>query len=124
MNPSLLNTLSDFSWGAHSLAIGFTGVACLRLSKRGADRMFAVAAWLALAGVLLMCLPWMLSWVISYLGVSPMWWRYTIYVTNVASILLFGHFLLFAIAAFRTANRLPVRVRMEQVSREQELPSE
>jgi hypothetical protein len=124
MNPWLLNILSNFSWGAHSIALGLTGVACLRLSKRGADWTFAVAAWLAFAGTLLMCLPWMLSWVLSYLRISPRWWRYTVYISILASILLFGHFLLFAIAAFRTANRLPTRVRTEQVSREQELPSE
>ena len=124
MSPWLLNFLADFSWGAHSIALGLTGAACLRLSKRGADRMFAAAAWLAFAGILLMCLPWMLSWVLAYLAVSPYWWRYTAHISNLASILLFGHFLLFAIAAFRTAQRLPARARTERVTPEQELPAE
>jgi hypothetical protein len=124
MSPSLLHFLADFSWGAHCIALGLTGVACLRLSKRGADRMFAAAAWLAFAGLLLMCLPWMFYWVLAFFAVSPAWWGYTVHISNLAAMLLFGHFLVFAIAAFRTARRLPAQVRVEQVTPEHELPAE
>ena len=124
MSQSLLIFLADFSWGAHCIALGLTGVACLRLSKRGADKLFAAAAWLIFAATLLLCLPWMLSWVLAYLAVSPYWWGYTVHLSNLATILLFGHFLMFAIAAFRTAQRLPARVRAEPVAPEQELPAE
>jgi hypothetical protein len=124
MNSSLLIFLSNFSWGAHCIALGLTGVACLRLSKRGADGMFAAAAWLALAGTLLICLPWMLSWVLFFLSVSPSWWGSTVHISNLSTMLLFGHFVLFAIAAFRTARQLPARVPSGQLPPRHELPAD
>ena len=124
MSPWLLNFLSDFSNFVHGIAIGVTGVACLRLSKRGASRAFGAAAWLALAGFFLLYLPWLLSWVLSYLSISPSWWLYMNHLTNLAVTLLFGHYLLFAVAAFHTAQRLPARARTERVTPVQQLPAE
>jgi hypothetical protein len=109
MNMSFLDLLGNFSWGAHCIALGLGGVACLRLWKRGADKAFAVSAWLAIAGVALLCLPWMAGWVMAYLRVAPPWWTLTIHTMNISAILLFGHFLLCAVGAFRTARRLPAR---------------
>jgi len=108
---SFLDILGNFSWGAHCLALGLGGVACLRLWKRGADKAFAVSAWLALAGVAVLSLPWMAGWVMAYIQMPLPWWILSRHSTNISAILLFGHFVLCAAGALRTASRLPVRPR-------------
>jgi hypothetical protein len=111
MSVSFVYLLGNFAWGAHCIALALGGVACLRLWKRGADKTFAVSAWLALVGVALLCLPWMAGWVMAYLQIAPAWWMLTSHAATISAILLFGHFLLCAVGAFRTANRLPSRPR-------------
>ena len=120
----ILDFLSEFAWCIHCIALTLTAIACLRLSKRGASRALGPAAWLALAGTVLICLPWLLSWVLTYLAVSPAWWGYTRYISDLAAILLFCHLVLFAVAAFRTAQRLPAPIRAVEETAEQEVPAD
>ena len=112
MSLSLFELLENFAWGVHCLALGIGAAACLRLWKRGGDKAFAAAAWMAFPGIALLSLPWLLGWSMAFLPLPTLWWEWAFSdsAANAGSILLFGHFLLFAAGAFRMAGRLPARI--------------
>lgn len=107
MSLSLFELLENFAWGAHCIALGVSAAACLRLWKRGADKAFAAAAWMAFPGIALLSLPWLLGWAQAFLPLPIPSWLHFDSAVNAGSILLFGHCVLFAAGAFRMAGRRP-----------------
>ncbi|MEK7949006.1 hypothetical protein [Luteolibacter soli] len=109
---SLLYQLSDLAWYVFYFAWAIVAIACFRLSKRGADKTFAISAWLAIAGVALTGFPWMIGWATAYLPGRPDWiGNVCFYLAKAANIAYFGHLVAFAVAAFHTATRLPAQPR-------------
>ena len=102
--------LHELPWHLFYLALGVTGLACFRLSKRGADQVFILAAWLAIIHVAVIGTAWILGWSTSFIPGWRMWvaQSYTHFLTA-SYIAYFGHLVAFAVAAFRTAARLPAR---------------
>ena len=115
MSYRLAEILSSFSWLAHVAALAVFGLACRRYRKAGGDQAFGIAAWLTLAYLLLIAIPYTIDSARDFLGGNRGWrmpWLdLVLFRCREASEWFdFAQFALFSAGVIRTARRLPRKV--------------
>ena len=112
IRPAFFYQLENLAWFVFYVSWVVVAIACFRLSKRGADKTFAISAWLAVAGAALIGFSWMIGWGTAFIPGRPEWIEKSyLHISNASNIAYFGHLVAFAVGAFRTAARLPARPR-------------